>query len=111
LGEECARVFAAAGWRGPLNIQCQHDAADTLLIHELNGRFTGATAVRWRLGFDEVGAAIRAFTGEALDHDASPAASVAYEGLASRAADPQDVAALTRDRVWRPNAARNGRSR
>jgi carbamoyl-phosphate synthase large subunit len=101
LGEDCARAFAAAGWRGPLNIQCQRDTDGALLIHELNGRFTGATAVRWRLGFDEVGAAIDAFTGQALDQEARPAAQVAHEGLASRAADSRDVAALARDRVWR----------
>jgi carbamoyl-phosphate synthase large subunit len=112
LGEDCGRALSAAGWRGPLNIQCQRDADGALLIHELNGRFTGATAVRWRLGFDEVGATIRAFTGQALDHAPGPPADVAHEGLASRAADPRDVAALARDRVWRAaNEARTGRSR
>ena len=55
---QCAQAFAGAGWRGPLNIQCQQDTQGTPLIHEFNGRFTGATVDRWLLGFDEVGAAI-----------------------------------------------------
>ena len=64
IGERCAAAFAAEGWRGPLNIQCQRAHDGTLLIHEFNGRFTGATVDRWLLGFDEVGAAIEQFTGD-----------------------------------------------
>ena len=103
LGARCARAFAEAGWRGPLNIQCQRNASGELRIHEFNGRFSGATADRWLLGFDEVGATIAAFTGRALPPGAapSPPARQALEGLASRAADPVRIAALARDGVWR----------
>ena len=103
LGERCAAELSAAGWRGPLNIQCQRADDGRLLIHEFNGRFTGATAVRWQLGFDEVGTTIARFTGRALDGGRSPAvpARVALEGLASRAADPSDIDTLARDGVWR----------
>jgi carbamoylphosphate synthase large subunit len=103
LGERCARVFSAAGWRGPLNIQCQRDASGQLRIHEFNGRFSGATADRWLLGFDEVGATLAAFTGRALQAGAAPLprAEQALEGLASRAVDPLRIAALARDGVWR----------
>jgi hypothetical protein len=103
LGERCALAFSAAGWRGPLNIQCRRSAAGELRIHEFIGRFTGATADRWLLGFDEVGATIAAFAGCALPTvAASSLPSVrAFEGLASRAADPRCVATLARDGVWR----------
>ena len=103
LGEQCGLAFSAAGWRGPLNMQCQRSAAGELRIHELNGRFTGATADRWLLGSDEVGATIAAFTGCTLPTGAAPSspATLALEGLASRAADPLRVAALARDGVWR----------
>lgn len=103
LGARCAEAFSEAGWRGPLNVQCQRAASGELRIHEFNGRFTGATADRWLLGFDEVGATIAAFTGHVLPAGAAPqpAATKAFEGLASRAADPLRVAALVRDGVWR----------
>ncbi len=102
LGERCAREFANAGWRGPLNIQCQRDADGRLLIHEFNGRFTGATAVRWHLGLDEVGPAILCFAGPWPGATTRRVpARVAHEGLASRSADPVKVDALQRDGVWR----------
>jgi len=52
---EWAKIFSSAGWRGPLNIQCQRNQEGNLLIYEYNGRFTGATSARTALGFDEVG--------------------------------------------------------
>ncbi len=104
IGARCGRAFAAAGWRGPLNIQCQRAADGVLLIHEFNGRFTGATVDRWLLGFDEVGPAIECFTGVHLDGEpaSAPAALEVFESLVARGADPRNVEALTRDGVWRP---------
>ena len=61
IGARCAEAFSEAGWRGPLNIQCARTPAGTLLIHEFNGRFTGATVERWLLGYDEVRGCGRAF--------------------------------------------------
>jgi biotin carboxylase len=103
IGTRCAQTFASAGWRGPLNIQCQRDADGALLIHEFNGRFTGATVDRWLLGFDEVSAAIEIFTGVRFGSKsgAPPAALEAFESLVARGADPRDVEALARDSVWR----------
>ena len=103
IGAACARAFAAAGWRGPLNIQCEKTAAGEMLIHEFNGRFTGATVDRWLLGFDEVGAAIERFTGRPITSRTPPptAALEAFESLVARGADPQDVATLQRDGLWR----------
>ena len=103
LGERCAAAFAAAGWRGPLNIQCQRDANGRLSIHEFNGRFTGATVERWRLGHDEVAAAIASFTGRALaPYAITPevAPREVFETVETRGTDPRHAAALARDGVW-----------
>lgn len=105
VGARCTAAFAAAGWRGPLNIQAQNDArTGQLNIHEFNGRFTGATVERWRLGYDEVGAAVAKFTGRALappvvTPDRAP--REIFETVEARGADPRDVATLARDGVWR----------
>ncbi len=54
LAETCARAFASAGWRGPMNIQCQRKPDGTLGIYEFNGRIAGATVARFLMGFDEI---------------------------------------------------------
>ena len=66
LGQQCGTVFARLGWRGPLNVQCQHDARGRLRIHEFNARYSAATAERCMLGYDEVALGIELFTGRAL---------------------------------------------
>jgi biotin carboxylase len=103
IGIRCAEVFAEAGWRGPLNIQCMRAADGQLLIHEFNGRFTGATFERWLLGFDEVGMAVEQFTGRRLPSGLAQAhvALEAFESVVGRAADPGNVAMLKHDGVWR----------
>jgi carbamoyl-phosphate synthase large subunit len=103
IGAACARAFSDAGWRGPLNIQCEKSAAGEMLIHEFNGRFTSATVDRWLLGFDEVGAAIAHFTGRPVEATTPPAKAAleAFQSLVARAADPNDVETLQRDGVWR----------
>ena len=74
LARQCGSVFAAAGWRGPLNIQCREAPDGSLCIHELNGRFTGITEARRLLGYDEVALAIRHFVGREIAQDRAPAA-------------------------------------
>lgn len=103
IGMRCAQAFSAAGWRGPLNIQCEKTVAGELLIHEFNGRFTGGTTDRWLLGFDEVGAAIERFTGRALTSGRSPAPAAieAFQSRVARAAVPEYVQSFARDGVWR----------
>jgi len=102
IAEACARVFAGAGWRGPLNVQCLPDATGTLLIHEFNARFTGATGARWHIGCDEIGTAIRVFTGTALPASFPSVESpgVAVEGLMPRAADRGRVRQLAERGEW-----------
>jgi len=103
VGERCAQAFAAAGWRGPLNIQCQPASSGELMIHEFNARFTGATAARLELGFDEVGAAIFAFTGQRINPARrwGEVPDVAFERLSVRAADEGNVRTLAERGEWR----------
>ena len=103
IGMRCARAFSAAGWRGPLNIQCGEAADGDIRIHEFSGRFTGATVDRWLLGFDEVGLAVEHFTGRRIDtaHQPAPPALEAFESRVGRAADPRNVEQLAREGVWR----------
>ncbi len=63
LALRCAGAFAVAGWRGPINIQCQRGPDGQLKIFEFNGRFTGATSARRWLGHDEVGETLRDWLG------------------------------------------------
>jgi carbamoyl-phosphate synthase large subunit len=102
IGDRCARAFAAAGWRGPLNIQCLPAPDGTLMIHEFNARFTGATAARWELGHDEIGAAISAFTGQSIGSGVPrlEAPSEAFESLSARAADGRNVRTLAQRGEW-----------
>jgi hypothetical protein len=103
LGRRCANAFAAAGWRGPLDIECLADARGELRIQELRGRPAGASMDRWLLGFDPVGAAVGAFVGRTLFFDRRPATAPieAFESRVPRAVDPAHVAVLARDHVWR----------
>ena len=95
-------VFADAGWRGPLNVQCLPASTGTLLIHEFNARFTGATGARWHIGCDEIGTAIRAFTGTAFpaSFPSLESPGVALEGLMPRAADRGRVRELAERGEW-----------
>ena len=79
LGERCATVFAREGWRGPLNIQCLRRPDGRLGIHEYNGRFTGATAARARLGYDEVQRALKCFAGLKIDSLFAPGSQTSVE--------------------------------
>lgn len=65
LGAAYIEALAEAGWRGPTNVACIHDG-DHWLCLELNGRFTGGTAARTSLGFDEVGIAVNGWLGAAV---------------------------------------------
>ena len=53
------KVFSRHGWYGPLNVQFQRShSTQEFKAYEINGRFTGATAARFILGYDEVGFAM-----------------------------------------------------
>ena len=62
LGAGYLRALADAGGGVPANVACVHTGSEWLGL-ELNGRFTGGTAARTAMGFDEVGLAINAWAG------------------------------------------------
>ncbi|AHE99957.1 hypothetical protein THITH_04915 [Thioalkalivibrio paradoxus ARh 1] len=102
-GMQWVRTFAEAGWRGPLNIQCQRGSDGRLAIYEYNGRFTGATAARYLLGFDEVGMVVRDWLAFPLRVDAPPpGARSVIRTMNSRMLDPGKVTSLSRTLSWRP---------
>lgn len=101
-GTRWAAIFAEAGWRGPLNIQCQRGRDGHLRIYEYNGRFTGATAARCLLGFDEVGIVLRDWLGYDLRPITPPSgAHSVIRAMTSRVLDPGKIAAIGRESVWR----------
>lgn len=105
LGEACLKAFARAQWRGPMNIQCQQTPDGRLVIYEFNGRFSGATAARCHMGYDEVALAVRTFAKRELG-----AARAAADAVVRRAVDrtlplaARD--ALMRDGRWQRGAGR-----
>jgi hypothetical protein len=109
-GRRWAAAFAGAGWRGPVNIQCHRDG-DVITIYEYNGRFTGATAARRLLGFDEVGMALRDWLDLQLP-DAAPApASEVIRYPVGRTVVPAQAEQLRRDGHWAaPEALRTTRA-
>lgn len=101
LGERCAEVFARLGWRGPLNIQCQRTPEGQLSIYEFNGRFTGATAARALLGFDEVGMALRLFSGTEIGTLATERATGVLKQPSSRAVPRLMRQDMENTGIWR----------
>jgi hypothetical protein len=101
LGTRCATAFSHAGWRGPLNIQCQITPAGETWIYEYNGRFTGATSARYLLGFDEVGMALAEYAGLRLPQEDPPESARSVSRLPqSRAIEEKKVEALRLDGAW-----------
>jgi carbamoylphosphate synthase large subunit len=101
LAENWVTNIVESGWRGPLNIQSQKSHNGEIYIYEFNGRFTGATAGRVAMGFDEVGIILKMWLGDfpliasAQQHDFISRASV------SKVLDQQKVQKLTVDKRWK----------
>ena len=100
-------AFAAAGWIGALNMQGRRDSNGKFRVYELNGRFTGSTAARLHLGFDEVGLVVEAFSG----HTLPPRPSIGRRGIVTKslvefASSPADIEQLRATGRWQRDAAR-----
>lgn len=61
LAATYATALAAAGWRGPVNIQAAQSADGRWLPFEINPRFGGGSHARTRLGFGEVDLCLQAW--------------------------------------------------
>ena len=96
----CAYAAAAAseGWRGPLNVQLKRRADGKPVAHELNGRFSGGTAARAYLGFDEVGEVINRFVPDARFPSMAPAEADVVENYQFTCALPSEPLAILRAR-------------
>ena len=100
LGKQCAVAFANAGWRGPLNVQCQRTPDGELLIYEFNGRFTGATAARTLLGYDEASLALAHFAQLDLPRLSNDRARCVIKQPVSRMMNPEIQNRLETCGVW-----------
>ena len=99
-GRRWAETLAAAGWRGPVNVQCQQEADGTYVAFELSGRFTGATAARYFLGHDELGYCLEDRLGRPLGQVKKVADSLAIKYQRTLGVSQAAVETLTRDGVW-----------
>jgi len=100
LGECCAEVFGSLGWVGPLNIQCQRTPEGLLEIYEFNARFTGATAARALLGFDELGIVLQKISGVDIQGLRLESATRVFRQPTSRIASNSLLRSLRADRCW-----------
>jgi carbamoyl-phosphate synthase large subunit len=101
-----AEALSGAGWRGPVNVQCQRDAGGELIAFELSGRFTGATAARYFLGHDELGHFLEDRLGSGGDHVIRVADSLAIKYQRTLGVSEAAVATLSREGVWNRGAAK-----
>lgn len=79
LVSQFCHVLYDQGWVGVVNIQARPDKNSTWKVHEINLRFSGGTASRYLLGFDELGNFFQTFFpewniphhGKAIDYNLS----------------------------------------
>jgi len=95
-----AESLSGAGWRGPVNVQCQRDARGELVAFELSGRFTGATAARYFLGHDELGHFLEDRLSGRSGQVRKVANSLAIKYQRTLGVSRDAVAALSRYGVW-----------
>jgi carbamoyl-phosphate synthase large subunit len=101
IGQAYAHAAAAERWKGPLNVQLKRTPAGKLVAFELNGRFTGGTAPRALLGFDEIGEVVARFLPDlAFPPLRSSACEVAQSYLRSYPLSLTDVAEMERSGKW-----------
>ena len=100
LGQKCAECFSKNGWRGPLNIQCAKDIFGNLRIYEFNGRFTGATALRLALGYDELFYALKDFSDMRLSRSKSQQVDRVFKREIIQSIDPVWMHELKANGFW-----------
>jgi carbamoyl-phosphate synthase large subunit len=105
-GRRWAEALAAAGWRGPTNVQCQREDGGDLVAFELSGRFTGATAGRYFWGHDELGYFLEDRLDQRLGQVNTLADSMAIKYTRTVGVSTVAVEALSRDHVWERQAAK-----
>jgi carbamoyl-phosphate synthase large subunit len=103
ISERFAEAFAEQGWVGPLNIQFQKDPSGEYYAFEFNGRFTGATAARYFLGYDEINNTIQSMLGVSLNGGESEFAQLQTKVIrspVSQVVSIADIEQLRKDKIW-----------
>lgn len=98
-----ANAMAAEGWRGSFNVQLRKGREGGYQAFEMNGRMTGSTSARLRLGGDDVGEIARAWHGP--DRFPCLSGKLRLDGcVLRRPADAvmldADVRSLADNKVW-----------
>lgn len=101
LAEKCLDAFARAGWRGPINIQCQKTPGGELTIYEFNGRISGASAARYLMGFDEMNKLAQLFLKCELPSQTDLNNRKVLRYLVDRTVPGQAQSELERKGVWK----------
>lgn len=107
IGTAYSEAIAKEGWRGSFNVQLRAGRDGGYQAFEMNGRMTGSTSARLRLGGDDLGELVRAWHGS----DRFPSLTVkspAPACVVRRPADEMmldaDVAVLQSQKIWRASS-------
>jgi hypothetical protein len=103
LGVAYTEAIAKEGWRGAFNVQFRQGRDGSFYGFEMNGRMTGSTSARLRLGGDDIGELVRAWHGSERFPcltEKAPAAGCVIRRPADAVMLDTDVAALQSRKVW-----------
>lgn len=101
VGRAYSEAAVAEGWNGPMNVQLKRTPQGDFVAYELNGRFTGGTAARTILGFDEVAEVVARFLpGTDFPSTSATGAEVVQNYLASYPVSRAGVTALQAAGRW-----------
>lgn len=98
-----ANALSAAGWRGPLNVQCRRDASGEFFMFELAGRFAGGLGGREVLGMHETETVLAAIFPDRFGRTlAAPnSMAVTFKQPQTVGIDTQALDSLRDEGVWR----------
>ena len=103
-GRRYALALASIGWVGPVNVQGRRAGDRGFVAFELNGRLTGSTSVRLRLGFDDLGALAHVFAGAkrlAPSPSLGATGQTVFRSITDYPVRHEDILALKEHGVWR----------
>jgi len=100
--EKFAESAIKEGWRGAFNIQLKDDPEYGFQVIEMNGRFSGGTSARYRLGFDEVGMTITDWLGEGImpENTSGQDSDIVTKILSDFGIKQSDMDLLSNNKVW-----------
>ncbi len=91
------------GWYGPFNLQAKQIEDGSFVVFEMNGRISGSTAARLKLGYDEIAQLVHCMLGNGMladqTQDDKPA-RVVYKYLTDYSVDKSQAASLDEKGQW-----------